>query len=166
MEDQSKGTDPGSDETASGALALPPSSAHVRPMQEHSIKLRGGWEWHGKDSAEPRRMTLPLPGFPENAGRVRLVRSFQTPPLDPRCETLWLRLNSVPGLVALSLNDREIARPSAVDDAGRLYCLQGVLPARNRLVLEVEVVEPWEGRVRHSKWGEVALVIRRSAEPD
>src|SRR5205823_3450154 len=78
------------------------------PMPEHWIRLRGGWEWHVPGAGqEPRRVTLPLAGFP---GGALLVRSFQKPPLDLRRETLWLRLDAVPGLVLVALNGRELVR--------------------------------------------------------
>ena len=80
-------------------------------MSEHRIRLRGGWllrETTPRD-ATPRRITLPLAGFDANAGKIILFRSFQRPPLDPGRESLWLRLDDVPGLLSVSLNNRRIA---------------------------------------------------------
>ena len=88
-------------------------------MPEHVIRFRGGWEWldRGPDSATEAvgtpgdapahlaRRTMPT-------GRVRLVRTFKGRRSTPSRETpLFLRLESVEGLKAVWLNDRELARP-------------------------------------------------------
>jgi hypothetical protein len=86
---------------------------------------------------------------------VRLVRWFQAPAIDPRVEALGLRLDDVPGLVAVMLNGTVLALPGP--DVPSLWLeLPAALPARNRLELDVEVPNtPGAG-----PWGQVALVIR------
>jgi hypothetical protein len=126
-------------------------------MAEHLIRLRRGWERLEPEGGAARGwVTLPLSGFPGGVSRLRLARSFQTPPLDPLHETLWLRLDAVPGLVSVALNDREIAR-GPFPSSPLLLPLVGNLVARNRLILEVE--PPPFG---DSPWGDVALVISES----
>jgi hypothetical protein len=126
-------------------------------MSEHFIRLRGGWEWHepGGGSAD-RRVTLPMIWPSRLTARVRLVRSFQRPPLDPAREALALRLESVAGLVAAWLNDHELARPDPGTTTLRLP-LDAPLPSRNVLVLEVD--PPPHDPAADEPWGEIALVI-------
>jgi hypothetical protein len=140
-------------------------------MHEHIIRLRGGWERHGASGPgsgdEGRRVALPLVWADDGASRLRLVRFFQTPPIDSRSETIDLRLDDVPGLVAVELNGRLLARPAAGTESLRLALAEG-LPSgsRNRLVLEVERVEPAPGAGSGRPWGQVALVIRRIGPDD
>jgi hypothetical protein len=127
-------------------------------ISEHRIRLRGGWECHpaSGDDEPTRRVTLPFV-WPADASRtVRLVRPFNRPPIDPARESLVLELDQVEGLAALLLNDRELARPPR-GTSRVVISLDGPLPARNELVLEVE--PPAVGNPG-STWGMVALVIR------
>jgi hypothetical protein len=128
-------------------------------MAVHPIRLRGGWEAFAVAGGSAQRVTLPLAAFPEGSDRLRLVRPFQSPPLDPARESLWLRLDNVPGLVAVTLNGRPLGRPP-FDPPLNLPLGQG-LPARNRLVLEVESGQADPG----SPWGDVALLIVRDDDP-
>jgi hypothetical protein len=128
-------------------------------MPEHLIRLRGGWLWQ-PPQAEARsvagcRVTLPLTWPAGHAGRIRLVRSFGPPPLDPDRETLALRLEQVGGLVSVRLNDREIARPTPGTTALEIP-LPSPLPRRNLLVLDVDPPGPERAP---EPWGVVALVI-------
>lgn len=131
-------------------------------MPDYQIRLRGGWESPGFDGG-PRvgRVTLPLPGPPVGPGRIQFARSFQSPPLDRAAESLWLRLQTVPGLVAVHLNGRELSRAPFVEGT-LLLALDEAVPGRNRLVLDVE--PPARLPDPGSPWGEVALVIRRLGE--
>jgi hypothetical protein len=136
-------------------------------MTQHLIRLRGGWfrvdpEWMPDPSAPPAgdRVTLPLtwPDAPGWRGRVRLVRSFGPPPVDPARESLSLRLDQVGGLVSAQLNGREIARPAPGTRALEIP-LSEALPRRNLLILDVDVPAAGGPRAPHAPWGEVALVI-------
>jgi hypothetical protein len=122
-------------------------------MSEHIIRLRGGWLYHDPDGVSERRLTLPVAWTPGLTERVRLVRLFQRPAIDPGRESLALRLESIPGLVVVRLNGREQARPSA--RSGSLFLsLEEPLPSRNVLELEAE---PPAGC--SEPWGVIALVI-------
>src|SRR5690242_13464363 len=90
-------------------------------MPEHLIRLRGGWVCTepGALVDDPAltpgsRITLPVL-WPERAGTqaaVRLVRSFNAPPLDCVRERLSLRMSAVGGLASVDLNGQELARPA------------------------------------------------------
>jgi hypothetical protein len=123
---------------------------------EHRIRLRGGWQWRvAGEAGPPRRVALPI-AWPDDAlGRVLLSRPFNRPPLDPSREALRLELEQVDGLVAVLLNDRDLARPP-VGTARLVVPLDDPLPGRNVLVLEV--ASPPAGR-GGSGWGDIALVI-------
>lgn len=134
-------------------------------MPEHRIRLRGGWEvLDSGGGGLPSRLTFPLKAFPDGVGRVRLARSFQTPPLDPRSETLWLRLDAVPGLVSVLFNDRELAR-GPFGTAVLLLPLGDALPARNRITLDVAPCPGSGCPSEEFPWGEIALVIARGDLP-
>lgn len=135
-------------------------------MTEHLIRLRGGWEPGGPSANDLKRpFRLPLRDFPEGpAADARIVRRFQTPRLEPASDTLWLRLDAVPGLISVVLNDREIAR-RPFPEGPLLIPLGEDLPARNRLILVVEVLPPDRAPPPDFLWGDVALVIRRT-DPD
>jgi hypothetical protein len=129
-------------------------------MPEHLIRLRGGWEWREPEAASAaRRVTLPMTWPAGLTSRVRLIRSFQRPPIDPAHEALALRLESVSGLVAAWLNGRELARPNAGATALCLP-LDDPLPPRNVLVLEVDPQVPSHAGTDAEPWGTIALVIR------
>jgi hypothetical protein len=136
-------------------------------MSEHRIRLRGGWLLRetAPQVATPRRITLPLPGFASDAGGIVLFRSFQRPPLDPARESLWLRLDDVPGLRSVALNNRRIALvPPGVSSL--LVPLGDDLLARNELRLDVDPVASRDTSEPDAPWGEVALVIVQSENPD
>jgi hypothetical protein len=132
-------------------------------MRQHRIRLRGGWEcdWPSDDN-RPRRLTLPLAFLAGDSTRIRLVRSFQKPPIDADRETLWLELEDVPGLVSVTLNGAELARP---DPGTRSLCprLDPDLPPRSQLVLDVDAVLLQNALAAGSLWGSIALVIREHA---
>ena len=106
------------------------------------------------------RLSFPLTRFPEGQVDLRFSRSFQHPPLDHDREALWLDLQSVPGLISIVLNGRELVRevnPGHVES----FSLGIDLPLRNQLVLQVDP----SVRPEHP-WGVVALVIRQKESFD
>lgn len=130
-------------------------------MPEHLIRLRKGWESIDLDATDPlpERITLPLSCGWGSPRRLRLTRRFGRPPLDPRIESLWLRLDCVPGLDSLRLNDRDMTFGPGVE--GPIEIPLAELPDRNELVLEISgatvpSMEP--GAI--ATWGEIALLIR------
>jgi hypothetical protein len=75
-------------------------------------------------------------------------------------ESLGLRLDDVPGLRSISLNERELIRPDP--QATSLWLpLPPVLPPRNQLTLDVE---PADSGTQSMPWGTIALVIIRDDE--
>lgn len=131
-------------------------------MSEHWIRLRKGWELIDLDSldARPERITLPLRAGWGSAHRLRLVRRFGCPPLDPLVESLWLRLESVAGLTSLQLNGCDL--PLGQDVQGRIEIRLTDLRPRYELALELSTAAaPLRDR---TGWGEIALLIR--SEPD
>jgi hypothetical protein len=129
-------------------------------MPEHLIRLRGGWQWHDEPATEGviRLVTLPLVWPADAPGCVRLVRAFHRPPLDRRAATLSLRLEAIAGLVAVRLNQSELARPRA-ETSELTLPLDEPLPARNLLVLEVHPPDQADPRRGQQLWGRIALVI-------
>ena len=134
-------------------------------MPEHRIRLRGGWEFQvtGGSPWLPRQ-TLPLIAFPDGPGPVRLARNFQTPPMDAGSETLWLRLDAVPGLLSVVLNDRVLAR-GPFDKPVLDLTVGDALRPRNRLVLDVQPPAKSDSPFGVFPWGDVALVITHGLEP-
>jgi hypothetical protein len=134
-------------------------------MDEHRIKLRGGWLWvdRGADG-DDLRVTLPIAWPPGPAAHVRLVRPFRRPPIDPDREALALHLEAIDGLVAARLNDREVARPPS-GTSSLWIALTGSLPERNVLVLDADPPRPSDASAAGSLWGTIALVIRPAEPP-
>jgi len=132
-------------------------------MTGHWIRLRGGWEWQTATMEEglPKRLTLPLEWPTGLAHPVRLLRSFQCPSFDAITESLSLRLDEVSGLLAVWLNDREVARPAG-QYATLVLPLTDALPRRNRLVLEVQPPRR-DSEAAPIPWGVIALVIQPRA---
>ena len=141
--------------SAEAARPVPASQPNL--MRSHIIRLRGGWFW----GDGPERTALPLTWPAEVARRVRLVRPFQAPPLDPGHVSLGIQLDDVPGLTVVELNGRELARPDPGTASLWLPLAPGtLLPRRNVLVLEVEPPRPAGCLLPdQSPWGAVALVI-------
>jgi hypothetical protein len=88
-----------------------------------------------------------------------LARWFQTPTLDPRRESLWLRLDSVPGLIVVALNGDTIAQ-APFSAFPLLFPLPEVLPARNRIILDAYFPGPPDVPAIGFLWGEVGLLIQ------
>ncbi len=130
-------------------------------MSEHQIQLRGGWEILGPSNA-PRtgRLTLPSAELARTPGPVQLLRQFQKPPLNPGRETLWLRLDAVPGLRSVVVNDLAVAL-GPFSSGPLLFPLEGTLPWRNRILLDIEFPPVPD----ETPWGLIALLIRE-VNPD
>ncbi len=124
-------------------------------MTEHMIRLRGGWTLLGRETEDrPTKLTLPLTSFPGRPGNLVFSRFFQRPPLANPGQTLWLQLESVPGLKSITINRQELARTNPEAPIERLF-LGNDLPDRNQLVLSVD------SNVRlQERWGCIALVIQ------
>lgn len=129
-------------------------------MQEHQIRLRGGWEWHDPSNrrSRPRAVTLPFDWPAGQASPVRLVRKFGSPPLDPSRESLVLNLERVPGLVAVRFNDRPVPLPDP--ESSGLSVPLDQPRGQNELVLDVDPVRAASALRPGSQWGHIALVIR------
>lgn len=130
-------------------------------MPEHWIRLRGGWEWQtgaaDVDAAIKRPVTLPIEWPLGQADPVRLLRRFGCPPIDPLRESLTLRLEKVPGLLAVQLNGRTLEGPLGETLTYRLAPeLIGPLLAKNLLILEVD---PARATRPGETWGQIALIV-------
>lgn len=128
-------------------------------MTEHIIKLRGGWSITGigSDQEPEARLTLPSNSLrPRSAGYV-LRRPFHAPrSLDPG-ESVWLRIQNVPGVCRIVLNDRVLHEGPIADRLPREFHVTADMTGRCLLTLELgggEWIGPAEG------WGHVALLIR------
>ena len=131
-------------------------------MPEHEIRFRAGWILAGLDeTGERTREVISLPvdwaNFPARGGVVRIVRSFQRPPIDPEAESIGLRIADAPGVVALRLNDSPIAFEPTALEADFDCALEPLAARRNVLEMEVDLAEA--SRLR--SWGKVSLLIRR-----
>ena len=124
-------------------------------MAEHWIRLRGGWEYSPLEDDRPvgpaRRLALPIVWPADAPTAIQLARRFQRPPLNPYSETLWLRMDEVPGLLGVYLNGDKIAE--AIQGETSLLVKLDDLPGRNRLILDLR-------RVDGGEWGSIALVIQ------
>ena len=82
-------------------------------MPEHRIRLRGGWWCHGlSDSPSPAARQPATTWDPGQPGPVRLVRQFGCPAINRSRETVVLRLEDVPGLVAVQMNGCPVELPA------------------------------------------------------
>ncbi|ODU00731.1 MAG: hypothetical protein ABS79_02880 [Planctomycetes bacterium SCN 63-9] len=129
-------------------------------MSSHVIKFRKAWECHDLENPDmpPRRLYLPLSANSSVPNQARLSRAFGCPPLAWGRETLTIRLEQVPGLQALRLNDRPIPLPKPM--VATLEVPLNAPLARNRLILDV-CFEPATSQESssHAGWGKIALVI-------
>lgn len=121
-------------------------------MDEHAIRLRGGWECLPLDRGEGRsaRVTLPAAIGLLPPGRLRLLRRFQRPPRAADAPVV-LRVDRGAGILSVSLNGRPIgpASPGRAEFELRLPPLE----PRNELVIDAE---PPPGDV---EWGAFCLVF-------
>ena len=134
---------------------------------EHSIRLRGGWDLLpvGEGTSLPIRLSLPAVWTDQEAGLRKLSRRFGRPPFDPASQALWLRMDHVPGLHSLQLNGQPLGRVSP--DAGRYEFPLANLLERNRLdlVVDIAIAATYCSSIGAS-WGVVSLVIRPALDRD
>jgi hypothetical protein len=123
-------------------------------MPEHAIQLRRAWEIPPTGGDAPARVDLPIVWDDPALVPPRLARNFRRPPLEAGRDRLVVRLDAVPGLRAVWLNDRELARPGPAADRIEVP-LDAAAPGRNRLVLEIDP----DGIEPGADWGRIALVI-------
>jgi len=128
---------------------------------EHSIRLRGGWECRTASSSltESERCTLPIRWTDEAAGLVTLTRRFGRPRYDLAREALWLRLDQVPGMQSLQLNGRPLGRISPTASQYDMP-LSGLLE-KNRVDIELDIaLAARRSASTGADWGLISLVIR------
>ena len=129
-------------------------------MNEHRIRLRGGWELRPVFPAEsePERLTLPVRWEPRDRRRMVLTRRFGRPPLEPGSR-VFLQMDQVEGLVSLSFNGDSIF--PVLPETTRYEIELPPLAARNILVLEIELNDPaGETTGAGDEWGQIALLVR------
>ncbi len=130
-------------------------------MDEHRIRLRGGWECQSTASAEepPERIALPVRWDPGNPRRLRLTRRFGRPPVDLERQTLLLELAQARGIHSLLLNGKA---QSGVSASKSYYLIPlAEIDERNTLVLEVETAESAVGAGEGVQdWGQIAILVR------
>lgn len=130
-------------------------------LNEHLIRLRGGWECRTTASGMSltRRFTLPTRWANHNAERLTLTRRFGRPAFDPDCADIWLRMDHVAGMHCLELNGQPLVTVSPTTSQ---YDIP--LPAlsdRNQLDIEVDVKEAApRSPSPDAEWGLISLVIR------
>jgi hypothetical protein len=130
-------------------------------VNEHRIRLRGGWECCATGTLRPirERLSLPVRWSPHGPKRLRLTRHFGRPPLDPARQELVLDLDQVAGISSVVLNGQSVACVSPERSRFEIP-LDGALE-RNTLVLEIETPEAaGEPAGMTPEWGFIALVIR------
>ena len=121
-------------------------------MDEHTIRLRGGWECIAIDrgDAGPARLNLPAAGGSLPTGRLRLVRRFQRPPRAAGARSSC-GCDRSSGILSLALNGHPIG-PASPDRPKFEVNLPPLAP-RNELVVEAE---PPRGA---ADWGVFCLVF-------
>ena len=129
-------------------------------MNEHRIRLRGGWGLRPAiaPQSDQVRLALPIRWGLRSTGRVILTRRFGRPPLEPGDRVL-LQMDQVQGVVALSLNGQSIF--PVLPEITRYEIELPALAEKNVLVLELEMPEP-VGKIDSpgDEWGMIALVVR------
>ena len=130
-------------------------------MDEHRIRLRGGWECRaaGSPECENRRLNLPVRWESEGPRRLVLTRRFGRPPLNQGQQVLFLQMDQVEGILSLVLNGQPIGRTAASISSYEIEVPD--LAERNVLVLEIALPEPRpEVTGGREEWGVIALVVR------
>jgi hypothetical protein len=104
------------------------------------------------------RLTLPVRWGLRDPRRLILTRRFGRPRLE-QGSRVWLQMDQVKGVVALSLNGQSIF--PVLPEITRYEIELPTLTERNVLVLEIEVREPG-GEITGAggEWGMIALVVR------
>lgn len=132
-------------------------------MPDHLIRLRRGWQLLDDESpgACARWVSLPTRWSSEPGRPRRLARRFGQPRLASPGETLWLRLDRVPGLGPISFNGLLLAY-----HRGEEGLIEIPLPEagdRNELIVEVSLPEADSPDAEGlAEWGDIALVVRQS----
>ncbi|MGO9468849.1 MAG: hypothetical protein ACLQIB_42925 [Isosphaeraceae bacterium] len=129
-------------------------------LNEHSIRLRGGWECRPAAPAEspPKRLVLPTRWTSDQTGLVTLTRRFGRPPLDAAREALFLRLDQVPGIRSLHVNGQPLA-PISPASSQYEFPLAGLLD-RNQIDVEVDIAAAGARSAAPGlDWGLISLVI-------
>ena len=127
-------------------------------MTEHRIQLRRAWE--AGDAGRPTRLDLPA-RWGQEAIPTRIARRFNPPRIEAAVEILSLEFASVPGLLAASLNDRDLGGPGAGEDPW-VVGLTDLKPFGNRLILTLDA----EAARRSDEWGRIAILIHRRSTGD
>lgn len=131
-------------------------------MPDHLIRLRRGWQLLDDESpgSPSRWVSLPTRWSAGPGRRVRLARRFGQPRL-ASLETLWLRLDRVPGLGPITLNGSDM--PHQRRDGGSIEIPLPGLGDRNELIVEVSLPETDPPSAEGlAEWGDIALVVRQS----
>ena len=132
-------------------------------MPEHVIRLRAGWKLVRLDEAglpTQDRITLPMDWASlQIVGRfVRILRSFQRPPIDSEVESTWLRVADSPGILELKLNNESFAGGSSVVQVALEMAIGPLSARRNELEILVDLAEA----SKLPDWGKISLIIRSS----
>ncbi len=122
-------------------------------LNEHSIRLRGGWEcrWAAPGEPPPGRLVLPTRWTSDQTGTVTLTRRFGRPALDAARESLFLRLDQVPGVCSLHVNGQLLA-PISPASSRFEFPLAGLLD-RNQLDVEVDLAAAARDRPNTARTG-------------
>jgi hypothetical protein len=130
-------------------------------MYPHRIRLRGPWE-HETNGQPPTRITLPSPWPELMRGEERVVvrRRFGYPGRIDANERVWLIAEGVEVNVMATLNGNELrAERSPV----RCFADDVTTLLKERNLLELELVGPFEDSSGSSTPLEIALEIRATA---
>jgi hypothetical protein len=135
-------------------------------VDEHRIRLRGGWFCQSAFSAqEPLdRITLPIRWGPDRPRRLRLSRRFGRPPFDPEQQRLLLELDEARGIQSLLLN----GTPLTMILPTKSYYLLPLteIDDRNTLLIDVDTSQSCGSLAEGSRdWGQIAILIRPIHHP-
>ena len=89
---------------------------------------------------------------------VRILRSFQRPPIDSEVESTWLRVADSPGILELKLNNESFAGGSSVVQVALEMAIGPLSARRNELEILVDLAEA----SKLPDWGKISLIIRSS----
>ena len=128
-------------------------------MTEHRIRLRGGWECSPIEApeSETSRLTLPTRWESGASRRLRLIRRFQQPALEPGSEMI-LHMDQVPGIRRLQIDGR--CTPQISADQSQYEIALDRSKTRRKLVLEIETPASDPSMTEPQDWGFISLIIR------
>lgn len=127
-------------------------------MIEHRIQLRRAWE--AGDPGRTARLDLPA-CWGVDTIPPRIARRFNRPSIDETVEAVSLEFASVPGLIAVSLNDHDLGSPPEGEDPWVVGLAQ-LKPSGNCLVLTLDA----EAARGSQAWGRIALLIGPRSKND